>query len=248
MKRTLLILAVLFFGSITVLRADQTIESAQQALKDQGFYYGEITGRKDADTTAAIRRYQIRNGLKITGGLDTETQRSLRMGGAESARTTATPAKSPSDETSDLRDNSSSARAAPAAPPPGQTDHSERAPFPPGYAPGARGPRPGVSGVFDGTPYELAPPNLQQRVVIGAQILLGRRGYYRGDIDGVYGPGTEFALRAFQAEVGLPVSGRLDMQTLAALGLLPGEHIPEPRRIVPRTFPRPVFRGQWVPD
>ena len=27
--------------------ADPMIENAQQALKDQGFYYGEITGNKD---------------------------------------------------------------------------------------------------------------------------------------------------------------------------------------------------------
>src|SRR2546426_3692686 len=159
MKRTVFVVTILLFGMGASLRADEAIASVQRALKNQGFYYGEITGRKDADTTAAIRRYQIRNGLKITGELDTETQRSLWMGGAESARTTATPARSPSDETSDLGDNSSSARAGPAAPPPVQTDHSERAPFPPGYAPGARGPQPGVSGVFDGTPYDVAPPN-----------------------------------------------------------------------------------------
>src|SRR2546427_4515864 len=108
---------LILLASVGPLWADQAIQNVQQALKDQGFYYGEITGRKDADTTAAIRRYQIRNGLKITGELDTETQRSLRMAGAESARTTATPARSPSDETSDLGDNSSSARAGPAAPP-----------------------------------------------------------------------------------------------------------------------------------
>jgi peptidoglycan hydrolase-like protein with peptidoglycan-binding domain len=37
----------------------------QQALKDQGFYYGDVNGEKTADTTAALRRYQIRNGLQI---------------------------------------------------------------------------------------------------------------------------------------------------------------------------------------
>ncbi|HAK07493.1 MAG TPA: hypothetical protein DCO65_09575, partial [Spartobacteria bacterium] len=58
------------------IHADQTIANAQQVLKDQGFYYGEITGEKNADTTAAIRRYQIRNGLPITGELNDETLRS----------------------------------------------------------------------------------------------------------------------------------------------------------------------------
>src|SRR2546423_15387347 len=57
--------------------ADPAIENVQQALKDQGFYYGEVSGQKDADTTAAIRRYQIRNGLQITGDLNDETLKSL---------------------------------------------------------------------------------------------------------------------------------------------------------------------------
>jgi len=42
------------------VRADQTIQSVQQALTEQGFYYGNVTGEKSAETTAAIRRYQIR--------------------------------------------------------------------------------------------------------------------------------------------------------------------------------------------
>src|SRR5205814_4470957 len=58
-------------------RADQVVQNVQQALKDQGFYYGEVTGEKDADTTAAIRRYQIRNGLQISGDLNDETLKSL---------------------------------------------------------------------------------------------------------------------------------------------------------------------------
>ena len=57
--------------------ADQVVQNVQQALKDQGFYYGEVTGEKDADTTAAIRRYQIRNGLQISGDLNDETLKSL---------------------------------------------------------------------------------------------------------------------------------------------------------------------------
>ena len=63
-----------------IARADQTTAKVQQALKEQGFYYGDVTGQKTADTTAAIRRYQIRNGLQITGEIDAETLRSLGVG------------------------------------------------------------------------------------------------------------------------------------------------------------------------
>ena len=49
----------------------------QQALKDEGFYYGEVNGDMNANLTAAIRRYQIRNGLQVSGELNDETLRSL---------------------------------------------------------------------------------------------------------------------------------------------------------------------------
>ncbi len=67
-----LLLAVCVAG---LVRADQATHSVQQALKDQGFYYGNVTGDKSAETTAAIRRYQIRNGLQVTGDINPETLR-----------------------------------------------------------------------------------------------------------------------------------------------------------------------------
>lgn len=223
------------------LRADDSIASAQQALKNQGFYYGEISGRKDADTTAAIRRYQIRNGLKITGELNSETQRSLQIAGTEPKQPKPAPQQRPSDENADSQDRD----VRPIQPPPDQSRWS-REPVPPTYAPETYQPRQETSGIFYGTPYQNASFDIQQRVIADAQIFLARHGYYRSDIDGIYGPGTEFALRAFQSRTGLPLTGRLDAPTLAALGLMPGRHVPV-RRFQPRPFPRPVYRGEWIP-
>src|ERR1700739_50341 len=89
-------------ASVGTLFADAMMENVQQALKDQGFYYGEVTGNKDADTTAAIRRYQIRNGLQITGDPNNETLKSL---GVESSGASAVVKASPTatPDTSDLR-------------------------------------------------------------------------------------------------------------------------------------------------
>src|SRR5207249_11681335 len=89
--------------SVGPLWADQPIENVQQALKDQGFYYGEITGTKDADTTAAIRRYQIRNGLQITGDLNEETLKSLGVD-SSSARAIAKASPSPVPTAPDTSD------------------------------------------------------------------------------------------------------------------------------------------------
>ena len=235
MKRTLLTLATVLWASVSVL-ADQTTESVQQALKDQGFYYGDITGQKNADTTAAIRRYQIRNGLQITGEMDAETLRSLGIG--SNASKAPPPQASATPDTSDLR----APEAAQPSPPPSQRPEGID------QMPGPHGLQPETSGVFEETPYEIAPPDLQRHVIVGVQTLLARRGLYRSAIDGVYGAGTAFAVRAFQRRVGIPPTGRLDMETLAALGLLPGQHVPgisaPPRRFQRYHAPLP---GQVVP-
>ena len=41
--------AVIFMGSMMLMRADQLVESVQQALKDEGFYYGEVNGDMNAN-------------------------------------------------------------------------------------------------------------------------------------------------------------------------------------------------------
>ena len=223
----------LLLGTLVSVRADSQTASAQQTLKDQGFYYGEITGTKDADTTAAIRRYQIRNGLQITGDLNAETRKSLGIAGgapAPSAAPSAPPVRRatppPAPDTSDLRDDRPiEEEEDDDVEPEERAERFPAEPVPrPGYAPGPRGLYPDTTGLFEGTPYEIAPPDLQRQVITGAQIRLARQGYYRSEIDGIYGPGMEAALRAFQSREGLEPTGALDMETLAALRLLPGPH------------------------
>ena len=77
MKRALLCLVVTFCA-VSLAHGEPTTRSLQQTLKDQGFYYGAVTGEKNTETTAAIRRYQIRNGLQVTGELNEETLRSVK--------------------------------------------------------------------------------------------------------------------------------------------------------------------------
>src|SRR5437867_9124423 len=85
------IAALIFIGSLMLARADQMLESVQQALKDQGFYYGEITGQMNANLTAAVRRYQIRNGLQVNGELNSETLQSLGINSSASTQPAAKP-------------------------------------------------------------------------------------------------------------------------------------------------------------
>ena len=46
---------------------------------------------------------------------------------------------------------------------------------------------------------------------------LGEAGYYKGEVDGVYGPATVEAVEALQKAHGLPVTGTVDKATAAAL-------------------------------
>ena len=59
-------------------------------------------------------------------------------------------------------------------------------------------------------------------VVTQIQTKLKSWGYYTGTVDGIYGSGTERAVRAFQQKNGLTVDGKAGAQTLAAMGLSAG--------------------------
>jgi len=231
------------------VQADQLVESVQQALKDEGFYYGEVSGEMNVNLTAAIRRFQIRNGLRVTGELNDETLQSLGIKSSGSARRTtkaasptpavsAVPGESPSDETE---------TASPAPPvQPFSVAPQDQQVFPSS----PMGPASPPGGVFADTPFATAPPAVQRNVIVSAQIALARYGLYREQIDGIYGPAMEFSVRAYQARTRLPVTGRLDLETLAALRLLPGPrqqfYNPYRQRMLPP--PGPPIRGQWLPD
>ncbi len=66
--------------------ADEALRRVQQSLHDQGFYYGPIDGTPGDETTHAINRYQIRNGLAVTGQLNDETVRAINHTAAPAPR------------------------------------------------------------------------------------------------------------------------------------------------------------------
>jgi peptidoglycan hydrolase-like protein with peptidoglycan-binding domain len=59
--------------------ADETVQTVQKKLAQEGLCHGKATGVYDSDTSAAVTRYQIRRGLAITGKLNAETLKSLRV-------------------------------------------------------------------------------------------------------------------------------------------------------------------------
>jgi len=241
------IAALIFVGSLMLARADQMIESVQQTLKNQGFYYGEITGETSADLTAAIRRYQIRNGLQVNGELNGETLQSLGITSSSAAQSAAKPA-SPSPALSKPGDQSriEGANATPAPVQPFTNAPQDQQVYPSDPV----APATSAAGVLARTPFEAAPPEVQRNVIVSAQIALARRGLYHEEVNGIYGPAMEFSVRAYQARTKLPVTGRLDLQTLTALRLLPQPREPfyDPSHRRWRPPPGPPVHGEWVPE
>ena len=101
-----------------LVRADDNVREVQTKLSDEGCYFGEIDGAYSSDFSAALSRYQIRNGLPITGQLDAETSKAL---GAKPAVGPSTAASEQSSETwrglrkRERRTSTSSRRSEPAA-------------------------------------------------------------------------------------------------------------------------------------
>jgi peptidoglycan hydrolase-like protein with peptidoglycan-binding domain len=58
------------------------------------------------------------------------------------------------------------------------------------------------------------------RIIADVQRQLNRRGYQAGIVDGVLGPRTRHAIRAFQVDRRLPVTGTINEAVLFHLGLI----------------------------
>jgi len=237
-------LSFLFLAAVTVTAwADDLTRAVQQRLKDQGFFYGSVNGQGGSETSAAIRRYQIRYGLRVTGELNDETLRSLGV----SRDHVAPPPSEPTYR--DDRGPSPNRPGQGYQPGPGEPSDERDYRFnqPRAYAP----PNFGGSSyalLFAETPYQQAPDQLRANVLFAVQGELARRGFYHGELDGQPGPATVDAILHFQQNEDLRPSGRLDVETLNALRALPGQRNgpPESGFGYPGHGPRRVYRGIWV--
>ncbi len=219
--------------------ADDRTREAQAELKRQGFYYGEIDGENGAETSAAIRRFQIRNGLEVTGQLNEKTLDALDSRQVDRELPDAAPADAAApapptppappttrepqppvnlrrEDTVEDSDRAFLRREQMKRPRSSDDEHVVPPPVP------IPEPAADLAMLFARTPYATAPREVQEQTLRRAQSLLAQRGYYRDAIDGEAGPATEEALLSFQRSNRLTLTGRLDLATLGELRLLPG--------------------------
>ena len=78
----------------------------------------------------------------------------------------------------------------------------------------------GEQGFYEGKVADQGGPNDQQGASLpsAVQRQLSKRGYYKGTVDGDFGPASRSALSRFQRDNHLKNTGRIDEDTLEALG------------------------------
>ncbi len=240
----LLLRLVLFALLLAPASADDRTRDAQGLLKAKGFFYGDITGSDTPEMEAAIRRFQIRSGIKVTGKLTPDTLAALGL--AEKKPVAIAPQSAPG-AAADQQLNPPAPTKPPAAKPgePIQRagvlpPEASRPPIPqPVAQKTVRFPKPfdpavieppsplpapvagAFSTMFRDTPYAAVPREVQMDIVRRAQSLMAARRFYRGPLNGVASPATSEAIFLFQDDAALRRTGRLDPDTLAEMKLLP---------------------------
>src|SRR5687767_12689402 len=75
-----------------------------------------------------------------------------------------------------------------------------------------------------GLTFAVTPVLAQDRAAVeNAQKTLKEKGHFSGTVDGVMGPQTTAAVRAYQQAEGMEVTGKLDATTIARLGSKPAK-------------------------
>jgi len=271
MSRLSLFFCFSLFFAVSV-RADELTKSVQGALKEQGFFYGEVTGASGPETAAAVKRYQIRNGLEVTGTLTKETLEALGLADGGPISIQAPPSNNAPIERAPepVRplEPPPPPKAIPAPAPRSPVDlrrestaqesdreflrREEVAPSveddPPFQRTPSRAPVGPYARTFSQTPYASAPLEVQRDVIRRAQRFLENLDFYEEDIDGVPGPALEEGIARYQRFIALPLTGHLDMETLAAMRLLPGRGGAPSQSANPqvRRVPGQPLRGVWI--
>ena len=203
------------------------VELLQRALRNGGYFRGNVDGQYGAATYQAVIRFQANNGLKQTGNANAETQE-LLFGGRYNRTPTPSPRPTPT-----------------AAPKVTQTPAPTRTPTPTPLGNGATRP-PAYRTVTDrpGGGYVSLKMGDSGQAVARLQSALRRAGYYRGNTDGNFGTSTYQAVLAYQKDYKMQTNGvaTINMQT----SLFSNAPKPAPTR-TPRPSPTPTPKPTATP-
>ena len=79
MRKIDIFICGLFLLVPSLLLADEPTRSVQEQLRNRNLYFGDVDGRMNAELRGALKRYQTRKNLEVTGEIDEETAKSLNV-------------------------------------------------------------------------------------------------------------------------------------------------------------------------
>jgi peptidoglycan hydrolase-like protein with peptidoglycan-binding domain len=226
---SLLVAALLATTMASTLAADnlfvdaKTVAQAQKILNDRGFRTGGVDGKMGPQTQAALVNFQRAEKLQPTGKLDKPTLMALGLQKADGKAASGTPGRY-SKETIRKAQETLNARGFKAGPPNGVLGESTATALRAFQkaenlqVTGRLNPRT-LSALGIDTDASAGASQPSSANIREVQRKLAERGYRPGTADGVMGRTTRAALMEFQRAENLPVTGRADRATLAALGL-----------------------------
>ena len=179
------------------------VRRLQDRLSELGYYSGEQDGRLGSATASALSAFQKNNGLKSTGDIDDETRYALEHGvDLVNAQGVSEGSVSPADDELVLEFNLN-----------GDINEAEQWP----EMPAAQEEPTTVADDADLKAASKEADKLSREENRGFQQILIDAGYLAGGADGLIGPKSEQAIKDYQTKVGLPVTGKLDVNTQNAL-------------------------------
>lgn len=202
----------------------EEITMAQVKLKEQGYFAGTVSGTMDEDTVNALRKFQRAQGIAETGRLDGPTARLL---GIEVETAPQSGLEGGRDADAEVEESTSPVTG-------GGTARSETG---------------SISGETQAGPPAMGGERSREEIeaqagvaydadtIRAVQRVLARRGMFDGQPTGAMDTATVEALRRFQRENGLTVSGDLDLATLQALGVRNVPANPQPKATPPTSGP-----------
>jgi peptidoglycan hydrolase-like protein with peptidoglycan-binding domain len=181
--------------------ADQ-IKELQRELASRGFYQGNIDGVAGAKTRAALRNFQVQQGISTDGGLNVQTRDSL---GLEWERQPVKGTDSAKPEM--MRGNERMQGTRTQAAPQPQPQRAQNQPVQ-------------TQAGTDNTSVRVNLSALNAEQTKEIQQKLQQLGFYQGTIDGKFGAGTRAALtRYFQRQAQLASQGMVDDSAIGVFGI-----------------------------
>lgn len=221
---------VAFYDNEGYVREDNrtVIQAMQQALRDAGFYkLGDVNGVWTQHTADALYSYQKANGLRASARLDYATGQKLGMVMPAMDKSMEGSTRAPAPNGTTRHAMGMSGRRV--IQDPTNVVYDE-------YDSNGNLISRDVNGnrMIDGSTerhaemdrdtYHREYRHIDESKVQDLQQNLADAGFYKGGVDGVWGPQTAKALRSYQAANGLRATGKLNSATIEKLGMVESEN------------------------